>query len=176
MIESPKPIDKEVGCGKSFLIGVAIFIAILFFAKLTSTQNQSNTNSQPLPTSTLTELEKCREDLESGVPYDYSSCNPVDQLAIDEAMLEFDSLPNPLVNDDSSNSSSVSNSCPIGCTTQVTGCNIKGNVKYENGEKIYHLPGMDYYDETKINIEYGERWFCTEAEAINNGFRKANDY
>jgi micrococcal nuclease len=62
--------------------------------------------------------------------------------------------------------------CPNGCTAEQTGCSIKGNISME-GEKIYHLPGMSFYDKTKINPEYGERWFCTEDEAVANGWRKA---
>lgn len=63
--------------------------------------------------------------------------------------------------------------CPQGCTTQIANCNIKGNISVDDGEKIYHLPGMKYYDKTKISPEYGERWFCTEEEANANGWRKA---
>lgn len=52
-------------------------------------------------------------------------------------------------------------------------CRIKGNISIDTGEKIYHVPGQEYYDETRINEAYGERWFCTEQEAINAGWRKA---
>lgn len=76
------------------------------------------------------------------------------------------------------NNSSISRSanisgCPSGCNYHKTGCNIKGNISFESKEKIYHLPGMEFYDDTVINTDYGERWFCTEAEAIANGWRKA---
>lgn len=50
-------------------------------------------------------------------------------------------------------------------------CHIKGNVSYNTREKIYHLPGDIYYDRTVINEGYGERWFCTEAEARAAGWR-----
>ena len=70
-------------------------------------------------------------------------------------------------------SGSVDGRCPNGCTIQQPGCNIKGNISIETGEKIYHVPGQEYYDETSIRPEYGERWFCTEAEAIETGWRKA---
>jgi len=63
--------------------------------------------------------------------------------------------------------------CPNGCTYHKPGCDIKGNISINTGEKIYHLPGQEYYEETKISPEYGERWFCTEAEAIANGWRKS---
>ena len=52
-------------------------------------------------------------------------------------------------------------------------CNIKGN-KNKKGEKIYHMPGQKYYNVTKIDEKNGERWFCTEQEAINAGWRKSN--
>jgi len=63
--------------------------------------------------------------------------------------------------------------CPIGCTYHPSGCDIKGNISYTTKEKIYHVPGGEFYDECDINPEYGERWFCTEQEAINNGWRKS---
>ncbi|HWR65668.1 MAG TPA: thermonuclease family protein [Bellilinea sp.] len=62
--------------------------------------------------------------------------------------------------------------CSNGCTAELSGCSIKGNISLE-GEKIYHLPGMNFYDKTKISPEYGERWFCSEDEAVANGWRKA---
>ena len=49
---------------------------------------------------------------------------------------------------------------------------IKGNIS-SSGEKIYHVPGAAFYDETVINESAGERWFCTEAEAQAAGWRKA---
>ncbi|GEL95035.1 hypothetical protein CCO02nite_16930 [Cellulomonas composti] len=52
-------------------------------------------------------------------------------------------------------------------------CLIKGNVSFKTGELIFHVPGQAYYDETVINEAYGERWFCTEAEAVAAGWRKA---
>lgn len=52
-------------------------------------------------------------------------------------------------------------------------CNIKGNVSIGSGERIYHLPGQEYYASTIIRPEYGERWFCSEAEARSAGWRKS---
>lgn len=52
-------------------------------------------------------------------------------------------------------------------------CNIKGNISYTTGEAIYHIPGQDYYDATVISSSRGERWFCSEAEARQAGWRKA---
>jgi micrococcal nuclease len=51
-------------------------------------------------------------------------------------------------------------------------CLIKGNIS-SDGEKIYHVPGQRYYDETKIDTGKGERWFCTRADAEAAGWRAA---
>jgi len=59
---------------------------------------------------------------------------------------------------------------------EAESCVIKGNISYNTDEKIYHLPGDEYYDETKINPEYGERWFCSEREAQAAGWRRAHNY
>ena len=55
----------------------------------------------------------------------------------------------------------------------LAGCNIKGNISYDTGERIYHLPGQKHYLGTRINLPKGERWFCSEAEALAAGWRKA---
>jgi endonuclease YncB( thermonuclease family) len=49
-------------------------------------------------------------------------------------------------------------------------CAIKGNIN-RDGERIYHVPGGRDYDRTRISPEKGERWFCTEAEAREAGWR-----
>lgn len=49
-------------------------------------------------------------------------------------------------------------------------CLIKGNISSE-GEKIYHVPGGDFYDQTQISLSKGERWFCSESEAAGAGWR-----
>lgn len=53
------------------------------------------------------------------------------------------------------------------------GCNIKGNVSIDTGERIYHVPGQKYYEATRISPQYGERWFCSEQEARSAGWRKS---
>lgn len=58
-------------------------------------------------------------------------------------------------------------------TYSTAGCEIKGNVSYDTQQRIYHVPGGKYYNSTKIDPRYGERWFCTEQDAINNGWRKS---
>jgi endonuclease YncB( thermonuclease family) len=51
-------------------------------------------------------------------------------------------------------------------------CNIKGNISAK-GERIYHRPGQEHYDRTRINTAQGERWFCSPAEAQAAGWRAA---
>ena len=55
---------------------------------------------------------------------------------------------------------------------RAIGCLIKGNIS-SKGKRIYHSPGVQHYERTKINTANGERWFCTEAEAVAAGWRKA---
>ena len=59
--------------------------------------------------------------------------------------------------------------CDFSGTTQAV---IKGNIS-SSDEKIYHVPGQDSYDETGITESRGERWFCTEQEALDAGWRKS---
>ncbi len=59
--------------------------------------------------------------------------------------------------------------CGFSGTTQPV---IKGNIS-SSGEKIYHVPGQSSYDATGITESKGERWFCTEQEALDAGWRKS---
>ncbi|MBI2514924.1 hypothetical protein HYV91_01925 [Candidatus Wolfebacteria bacterium] len=54
-----------------------------------------------------------------------------------------------------------------------TSCVIKGNIS--SGGEIYHLPECASYDKTVINENAGEKWFCTETEAVSAGWRKAKN-
>ncbi len=53
-------------------------------------------------------------------------------------------------------------------------CLIKGNIS-TSGEKIYHLPGCGSYDKTAIDEAKGKKWFCSETEAQQAGWRKAKN-
>ena len=56
-----------------------------------------------------------------------------------------------------------------GTTATESGrCSIKGNIS-TGGERIYHVPGGRFYDQTRIDTSRGERWFCSEAEAQGGG-------
>lgn len=78
------------------------------------------------------------------------------------------------VNNNSSSSSQTTTQPTAPSTSQSpTPCTIKGNISQSTGERIYHMPGQRYYDSTQIDPVYGERWFCTEAEAQAAGWRKS---
>lgn len=49
------------------------------------------------------------------------------------------------------------------------GCPIKGNISAQG--KIYHVPWDRDYPKTRVNRAKGERWFCSEKEAIEAGWR-----
>ena len=49
------------------------------------------------------------------------------------------------------------------------GCPIKGNVS--RGQRIYILPWAQDYDRVRISSRRGERWFCSEEEALAAGWK-----
>jgi len=52
-------------------------------------------------------------------------------------------------------------------------CLIKGNIS-RSGKRIFHVPGGAFYEATRIDLIKGERWFCSEEEAIEAGWRKSS--
>ncbi len=52
------------------------------------------------------------------------------------------------------------------------GCRIKGNIG-RDGRRIYHVPGGQYYDRTRIDTSRGERWFCSESAARAAGWQRS---
>jgi micrococcal nuclease len=54
----------------------------------------------------------------------------------------------------------------------ATGCVIRDNIS-SKGERIYHVPGGQYYDATIIDTGKGERGFCGGAEAGAAWWRKS---
>ena len=61
--------------------------------------------------------------------------------------------------------------CVGGCAVAPDpSCSVKGNVN-SSGERIYHVPGGQFYNRTDIKPEEGDRWVCTSAEAQAAGFR-----
>lgn len=53
--------------------------------------------------------------------------------------------------------------------TAPDGCPIKGNIS-ANG-RIYHPPWSRWYARTRVDPARGERWFCSEGEALEAGWR-----
>lgn len=53
-----------------------------------------------------------------------------------------------------------------------SGCAIKGN-STRHGH-IYHMPWSPWYNRVSIDTARGDRWFCTESEAIAAGWRPAH--
>lgn len=62
-----------------------------------------------------------------------------------------------------------SDSCTQMVNKQKPKCNIKGNTLNGN---IYYMPDCGVYDNVTVQLYLGDRWFCTEKDAVNAGFRK----
>lgn len=86
-------------------------------------------------------------------------------------------VPAPVLGTTNSTAASVqptTNTTTTNNATANSGCVIKGNIS-SSKVKIYHLPGCASYDKTSIDESTGEHWFCTEAEAVQAGWRKAKN-
>lgn len=66
-----------------------------------------------------------------------------------------------------------SSACSGGCIAHKSGCDIKGDLYPGTKEKIYFLPGSQYYNDVQIDTDSGERWFCTESEAQAAGWQRS---
>lgn len=64
----------------------------------------------------------------------------------------------------------VAGACEYSGTSEPV---IKGNISQRTGERIYHVPGGEFYEQTVIDEAAGERWFCTETEALEAGWRRS---
>jgi len=53
-------------------------------------------------------------------------------------------------------------------------CIIKGNVSSRHSTKTYLLPACGNYSRTKIDPRLGDKYFCSEQEAIDEGFSKSS--
>jgi hypothetical protein len=54
-------------------------------------------------------------------------------------------------------------------------CNIKGNISDRHRRAHLSRARPEIYDRTRISPQYGEHWFCSEAEAQAAGWRKARE-
>lgn len=91
------------------------------------------------------------------MPAQWRAENP--QEAASAALVSVQSTP--------SGTSSRQNLNPERVYRNQSGCAIKGN-RNRRGEWIYHLPSMQYYDQTRP-----EELFCTEIQARNAGYRRS---
>lgn len=62
-----------------------------------------------------------------------------------------------------------SDSCTQMTNKAKPSCNIKGNTRNGN---IYFMPDCGRYNNVEVQLYLGDRWFCSEREAINAGFRR----
>jgi hypothetical protein len=51
-----------------------------------------------------------------------------------------------------------------------TACQIEDNISAK-GERLYHVPGGEFYERIRIDPLKGKRWFCTGQEARAAGWR-----
>ncbi len=58
---------------------------------------------------------------------------------------------------------------PLAEASAPQGCLIKGNVSKKG--QIYHNQASAWYGKVKVDESRGERWFCSEGEAIAAGWR-----
>jgi len=54
-------------------------------------------------------------------------------------------------------------------------CVIKANIDPSTWTHLYHLPNCRHYDKIVLDLDLGEQFFCTEAEAKAAGFTLAPD-
>lgn len=52
-------------------------------------------------------------------------------------------------------------------------CSIKGNISAGVSTKTYFVEGCVSYNQVKIDPARGEEYFCSEAEAVKSGYKKA---
>ncbi len=66
-----------------------------------------------------------------------------------------------------------SNLCTQSANPNNPKCIIKAN-NTSQGKPTYHFPGCKSYTTTKVELHHGDRWFCTEKEATDARYTKAD--
>jgi len=61
----------------------------------------------------------------------------------------------------------------IGDLPSDPNCVIKGNISFHEYGRTYFTPDCPNYSRVKIDFNKGEKYFCTEQEAIDAGFKKS---
>lgn len=52
-------------------------------------------------------------------------------------------------------------------------CRIKGDVSLRTGKRVFYVPGQRDYLRVGIDKNNGDRWFCSETEAMAAGWTKS---
>ncbi len=60
--------------------------------------------------------------------------------------------------------------CPTSTGQSNPQCRFKRTIN-DHGDRIDHLPGDPRYAWIKLDATTGERWFCSEKEALTAGWR-----
>ena len=101
----------------------------------------------------------------------------VNKIMIEEGLARFSYVKSPYYDDLKSISLNSKNlkkgiySSLCRTTSTDPDCLIKANINH--GEKFYFTPNCRNYQQVIIDEAFGDRWFCTEDEARQAGFRKA---
>lgn len=149
--------------------GCVWFVIILLAFNFVVRSCRSTTSAGPCASVAPEDQQECLNEYYAHPAYD-----PTDRYsATAQVQLTENARDQILSGYPDTNSNTLQMSCPNGCTIHADGCDIKGNISFDAKEKIYHVPGQEYYAGTVIDPAYGERWFCTEAEALSNGFRRS---
>ena len=143
------------------ILGIAAFGILAIFSNL-NLFNRSVSNSS-LPNATTSKPIIPNPSLPNATIPKPSLPNPT----ILKPSIPNSSLPNPPITNPSIPSPTISK------PSISSECNIKGNISVSSGEKFYHIQGMPEYEMTRIDTFKGERFFCSESEAIANGWNKA---
>ncbi|WP_008309150.1 cold shock domain-containing protein [Leptolyngbya sp. PCC 6406] len=162
-VSSQKPAKRASGL--PFLVGfafvggiIALISAVMFLEPRTATSPATNAqvstpaevpvaNASPTPAATPEPPVQAKPQATNPTPANPTPANPP---AVEPPVVE-----------------------PPVVDTTLNDCNVKGNISISSGKRLYHMPGMRDYDITNISPEHGERWFCSEAEAVEHGWQRA---
>ena len=59
------------------------------------------------------------------------------------------------------------------CRTSSTDANCRIKANYNHGKKFYFTPQCRNYEQVIVDESFGDKWFCSEKEVIQEGFKKA---
>jgi len=148
---------------------ICLFIILLFILLIASDQKESSSKLEPIEITETVESVQNTRDAKAGQVIIKSTdviISPTDTAAplgsIPDAIPEPTIDPRLLFRYEEERIDEATGKT-------YTQCLIKGNIN-SKGSRIYHIPGSTSYDATKIDTSTGERWFCTEYDAIQAGW------